>query len=299
MRTLVFIILALAGRQAPASPPEATPPAGEWRARTVLVTPVRYTPSTVTSDVLILVEGGDTVRARLRQPAGEAREPGRRHPLAILVVGLETGRDAVDLIDGHDDVVVFGMDYPFEGAFDPSGWGGIPAAFSLRGMAFATVRHLHIALDWLTRLPEVDTSDVTMVAVSFGVFTGVRAAAEDQRITRLAVVQGGGMIDLVIEENSERLGVPLPAWLSGKLGLGVLSPFEPTDHVGAIAPRPFILVSGESDRFFPKESVQSLWDAAGEPKEWVRHEGPHVMPDERALIRELTNVLARRLYGRE
>jgi hypothetical protein len=168
----------------------------------------------------------------------------------------------------------------------------------MRSMAERTVRNIHLALDWLTQLPEVDTSDVTLVAVSFGVFTGVPAAAADRRVKRLAVVQGGGGIDGVIAANSERLGIGLPSWLAGKLGQGLLSDFEPNDHVGGFAPRPFVMVSAGSDRFFPAESVRSLYEAAREPKEWIVHDSPHVMPDERELIRELTRIMAGKLYGR-
>ncbi|HLF14760.1 MAG TPA: hypothetical protein VI932_07720 [Bacteroidota bacterium] len=300
IHTALFAIFALAGALfSPAPPPGPPPPAGERGIDTAVVHLLRSTPTTRTYEVNLVVEPGDTIRSMVRRPRPSPGPSDNTHPLAFLVVGIETGKDVVELIEGHDGVVVFGMDYPFEGNFDLSGWGSFGTAFSLRQMAYRTVRNVHLALDWLTRLPEVDTSDVTMIAVSFGVFTGVPAAAADPRIKRLAVVQGGGQIDDVIETNSERLGIPLPAWLAGKIGRGILSPFEPNDHVGAFAPRPFILVSGESDRFFPKESVQSLYNAAGEPKEWIRHAHPHVMPDERGLIRELTKVLAEKLYGRK
>lgn len=303
MRTIPVILACLAVAAPPGSsagsPGTARPPtaAGDERIDTAIVRLARSTPSTRTYEVDLVVEPGDTIRSMVRRPVPPAGAPVPKHPLAFLIVGIETGRDVVDLVEGHDDVVVFGMDYPFEGEFELSGWGSFATAWSLREMAQRTVRNAHLALGWLRGLPEVDTSDVTMIAVSFGVFTGVAAAAADPRITRLAVVQGGGRIDEVIAANSERLGLPLPAWLAGKLGMGILSAFEPNDHVGRIAPRPFILVSGGSDRFFPQESVQSLWDAARDPKEWVRHEAPHVMPDERELIRELTKVLAEKLYG--
>ncbi len=266
---------------------------------TAIVRPVRSDSATSTFSADLVVGDGDTIRGMIRVPSARPYATTlRRHPLAFMLVGLETGREVVGLIEGHDDVVVFGMDYPFEGDFEVSGWGSLGAALSLRDMAHRTVRNVRLALDWLTRLPEVDTSDVTVIAVSFGVFTGVAAAAADDRVKRLAVVQGGGRIDAVIAANSERLGLPLPSWLAGKIGAGLLSPFEPNDHVASFAPRPFILVSGESDRFFPDESVRSLYDAAGEPKEWIRHDSPHVMPGERELIRELTKILTEKLYGR-
>jgi len=299
VHTALTVFLALSGfHPIPPPPPEPRAPAVEPGIDTAIVRLLRSTPATRTFAVDLVVGPGDTIRSMVRRPVPSPDSPRTKHPVAFLVVGIETGKDVVDLIDGHDGVVVYGMDYPFEGEFVLSGWESIGTALSLREMAFRTVRNAHLALGWLTALPEVDTSDVTMIAVSFGVFTGVPAAVADGRVKRLAVVQGGGMIDDVIEANADRLGIPLPAWLAGKLGRGILSPFEPNDHIGGFAPRPFILVSGESDRFFPAASVRSLYEAAGEPKEWVRHDSPHVMPDERELIRELTKVLAAKLYGR-
>jgi hypothetical protein len=243
----------------------------------------------------VLIAGEDTIRARIRRP-DPAFFPGK-YPVAIMVVGIETGKDVVDMIEGPESLVVFGMDYPYKGDFDFSGLGAFDNAFELRSMAFATVTGISRAVTWLLAQPWTDPGDITLIAVSFGVFTGVPAAVLDRRIGRLAVVQAGGGLGDVIELNAERLVSGMPPWLTRFAGATMFGWFEPNDHIAGLAPRPLVLITGESDRYFPESSFTSFYEAAGEPKEWIRHKGGHVMPGEKELILELTGILAEHLYG--
>jgi hypothetical protein len=249
--------------------------------------------STKIVDFTIMNDRDDTLHGRLRMPTAVDG----KFPVALLIVGIETGKEVVEMIRGHEDVIVVGLDYPFEGPYDFSGWSTIKAAFSLRETGFMMVPRILLCLDWLFGQSNVDTTDVTLVAVSFGVFTALPAAVIDRRIRRVAVVQAGGNLSEIIGANARRLDAPIPPWLAGWLGSWMLAPFEPNRYIGRISPRPVFLVSGESDEFFPHASVKSLFDHAGDPKEWIRHKRGHVMPGERELIVELTNILAERLYG--
>jgi len=250
--------------------------------------------TTITSDILLINDFFDTVRGRIRIPNVDHGE----YPVAVLVVGIETGRDVVGMIEGHDSVIVAGIDYPYKGPVDLSGWNSLNAAFALRETGFATVPQILLFLDWLFRHPRADTTDVTMIAVSFGVFTATPAAAIDRRVRRFVVVQAGGDLTDIIATQSKRLDVPMPSWLAGWFGSWILLPFEPNRYIGALSPRPVLIVSGESDEFFSHASVESLFDHANEPKEWIQHRHPHVVPGEEELILELTNLVAERLYGR-
>lgn len=261
--------------------------------------------TTVTQDFLLINDRADTVRGRMRMPRAAEFDSGElarqrqasRFPAAFLVVGVETGKEVVQMIEGHDSVIVVALDYPFVGPYDFSGWNAVRTVFELRETGFKTVPQILLCLDWLFQHPMVDTLDVALIAVSFGVFTAVPAAVIDTRVKRLAIVQAGGDLTEVVAASSERLGAPVPSWLAGWLGGWILTPFEPNRYIGDFAPRPVLIVSGESDLFFPHTSVQSLYDHANEPKEWIRHKSGHVMPGERELILELTKIVAARLYG--
>ncbi|MBI4548595.1 MAG: hypothetical protein HY707_11475 [Ignavibacteriae bacterium] len=258
-----------------------------------LIDSITVNDTTIVANVLLINDRNDTIHGRIRYP----NTTGKRFPLAILVVGIETGREVVEMIKGYNNVIVFGINYPFRGQFDFSDWKALPTTFALRKAAFKTVAHLLLSLDWLSSQPFVDTTDITMVAVSFGVFTAAPTAAIDSRIDRLVVVQAGGNIAEVIGANADRLGIFLPSWLAGWIAAHILHPFEPNDFIGDVAPRPLLLISGEADTFFPESSVKSFYEHARQPKEWVKHRSGHVYPGEVELVTELTNIVAERLYG--
>ncbi len=255
---------------------------------------VQVTSKTVTIDfTLISAHESDTVRGRIRMPKGGTRQS----PLAFLAVGLETGKNVVGMIEGHDSVIVASMDYPFEEELDFSGIKGFFKLFAVRDKAEETVRMMLMCVNWLLSKPLVKKDNVTMIAVSFGVFTAVPVAVIEQRISRLVVVQAGGDLSLILKTNAERVGTFLPIWLAGMIGSAVLGKFEPNDYIKFFSPRPVLVIGTETDKIFPKESIESLFQHAKEPKEIVWHKGEHVVPGQEDVIRELTNIVAKRLYG--
>lgn len=246
---------------------------------------------TTTYDFQLRSTSGDSLSGRLRLPKGKGP-----FPAALLCVGIETGKEVVKMIEGQDSVALVAVDYPLEGEFDFRGWKAVGTTLRLRSMAMRTVPLLLTCLDWIFQQPQIDPRDVTVVSVSFGIFTGLPVAVIDRRVKQAVVVQAGGDLSTVIASNAERLGVPIPSTLAGWLGGAILAPFEPNKYVPYLSPRKLLMVNGEGDTLFPKESALALYEEAREPKELVWHRSRHVMPGERELIRELTNVVVERLY---
>ncbi len=249
--------------------------------------------TTRTFDFLLHSTKEDSISGRIRIPKAQGS-----FPAALLCVGIETGKEVIAMIEGHDSVLLMAVDYPFEGEWDFRGWAAVGTTFRLRTMAFRAIPLLLNCLDWLLQQQEVDANDVTVVAVSFGVFTGVPAAVIDQRVKQLVVVQAGGNLSAVIASNAERLGAPVPSWLAGFLGSAILAPFEPNKYVPSLSPRFLFMINSEGDKLFPKESAESLYENARQPKELIWHRSKHVAPGEKELIRELTNIVVKRLYGK-
>ncbi len=247
---------------------------------------------TTTVDFTLYSTKNDSLKGRMRVPKGAGP-----FPAALLCVGIETGKDVVAMIEGQDSVILIAVDYPFEGEWNFKGWAAMETTFRLRAMAYRAVPLLLNCLDWVFRQRTVDRNNVTVVAVSFGVFTAVPAAVIDQRVKQLVVVQGGGDLEGVIKHNSERWGVAIPGWLAGWLGGAILQPFEPNKYVFYLFPRKLLMVNGKGDSFFPASSAESLFEHAREPKEGFWHESSHVAPGERELIKELTNIVAKKIYG--
>ena len=250
-------------------------------------------PLTQTFDFLLRSTTDDSLTGRMRIPRGKGP-----FPAALLCVGIETGKEVIEMIDGQDSVLLIAADYPFEGEWDFKGWNAVGTTFELRSTGFRTVPLLLNCLDWMFNQTNVKRRDVTIVAVSFGAFTGIPAAVIDGRVKQLVVVQAGADLSGVIAHNSEKWGVSVPAWLAGWLGEGILAAFEPNKYVPHLSPRPLLVVSGEGDSFFPPFSIESLLDHARDPKEHITHRSGHVAPGERELIRELTNIVVQRIYGK-
>lgn len=247
---------------------------------------------TKTYDFRLTASARPDMTGRIRVPAREGR-----YRTALLTVGIETGREAIGLIKGQEDVVFMAVDYPFEGSWDFSGLAAIRTLARLRSMAARTVPLLLNCLDWLFQQPFVDAAEVNVIAVSFGCFTGIPVAVIDGRVKQLVVVQGGGGLSTIIAHNAKRWGATGVGELAGWLGGVFLSPFEPTLYIQHLSPRRLVMINGEGDAFFPRSSAEALYSAAGEPKEIVWHRTAHVMPEEQQLVNELTREIAGRLYG--
>ncbi|MEX0602221.1 MAG: hypothetical protein WD295_02700 [Bacteroidota bacterium] len=253
--------------------------------------PVEESDLTRTFDFLI-TSTRDSMTGRIRYPKG----PGP-HPAAFLTVGIETGKEVIEMIEGRENVILMAVDYPFEGEWNFGGLAAVGTTMRLRSMGFRTVPLLLNCLDWLFEQEAVKRDDVTLVAVSFGAFTGIPAAVFETRVRRLVVIQAGGSLSTVIAHNAKRWGTTLPGWLAGWLGGALLAPFEPTKFIPHLAPRELLMVNGKGDSFFPRESALALLDAAQEPKEIIWHSSDHIMPGEKEMIKELTNLVAGRIYG--
>ncbi|MGH8103682.1 MAG: alpha/beta hydrolase family protein [bacterium] len=213
-------------------------------------------------------DAGLEVRGRLRAPKKEGA-----YPVAFVVAAYESGSQAIDIIEGCDDLAIVSIDYPIKDhSFSLTHL--ISDISDLRQEGIETVASILLTLDWLSMHPlSVDSSNITIVTVSFGTFTGIPAAALDPRASRLAVIQGGGDLSRVIAANSRRLGLPLPPRFMGWLSRRLLPEFEPNDYIGQVSPRPVVIFGAEDDAYFPEETTLSLYDHAGEPKEIVWRPG--------------------------
>jgi len=247
---------------------------------------------TKTYDFRLTASTHDHMTGRIRVPAADGR-----FRTALLTVGIETGREAIGLIQGQEDVVFMAVDYPFKGSWDFSGLAAIRTLGRLRSMATRTVPLLLHCLDWIFVQPFVDAEEVNVIAVSFGSFTGIPVAVIDERVKQLVVVQGGGGLSRVIAHNAKRWGATASGGLAGWLGGLFLAPFEPTRYIPHLSPRRLVMINGEGDAYFPRSSAEALYQAAGEPKEIVWHTTAHVMPEEQQLVNELVREVAVRLYG--
>ena len=69
----------------------------------------------------------------------------------------------------------------------------------------------------------------------------------------------------------------------------------PERFVGAIAPRPVLMVNGIDDPQIPAAAVRTLYDALRPPRELIWLRTGHLMPDDTLLVRALVDTALARL----
>jgi dienelactone hydrolase len=250
----------------------------------------------VSEAVHLTADTGLEVDLRVLRPPDS---PGQRRPLVVILGGHRTGRDAVDLVGDPGVVAVAALDYPYHGPDKPSGWWEslctIPAA--QRGL-LDTPPAVFLAMDWLLTQPWVDPARIELVGVSLGVLLAAVAGAGDPRFRRVWLIHGGAGIRGWIEHNlRDRIPTRRLRTAAADL-LYVLAygpTFEPRRWVGRISPRPVVIIGAASDEQLPRELVEQLFAAAGQPKELLWTQGTHVNPDRPEVIQQLLGMARERM----
>jgi len=224
-------------------------------------------------------------------------DSGQTLPLALILGGHHTGRDAARLLGDTHGVIVAALSYPFTGDPRPDALTFLRDIPKIRAAFLDTPPAVMLALDHLRRLPDVDTARVEMIGVSLGGPFASIAGALDPRISRVWVLHGSGGSFVPLEANMRRtIGVaPLRYAAAGLANVIIAGPrLDPTRWVGGIAPRPFVMVNAADDERMPQSAVDALFAAARAPKDQLWMSGGHVHAD-RATIQRLVDVVMGRV----
>jgi hypothetical protein len=233
---------------------------------------------------------GLEVTGRLLRPASSMRVPA-----ILLNDGRELNSRAIDYLPAEfGDVVVLSVDYPdavpltisvkqliVNGSRIRKATRLIPASFSLAG-------------EWLSLRDDVDATRVGLVATSFAVPFATIAAAMDARFRDVGLIYGAGEFATVMAANLDLR----PRWLRRPVAWLATRPFrefEPERHVALIAPRPLLMVNGIDDPQMPRSAVESLYNAARDPKTLIWLRTGHLLPTDSVLIRALVDTALARL----
>ncbi|MCB9850916.1 MAG: alpha/beta hydrolase [Phycisphaerales bacterium] len=132
------------------------------------------------------------------------------------------------------------------------------------------------AVDWLKQKHADESRHIVGVAWSMGAATMLLAAAEDTRIEALHIDAAyartrdiaaviAAPFPPVYQECGTAIGL-----LIGSLECGAnLYTLAPIDVIASIAPRPIMIVHGDVDPLIPLAQGKQLFEAAGEPKQFV------------------------------
>lgn len=226
-------------------------------------------------------------------------------PAFVVLGGLITGRDAIDMIISRPAIDKLGsfivLDYPWAGPDRFKGLQIIPWVPRIRQALFDGVEAIRLAVDYLEKQGNTDTSRIVLLGVSLGAFYAVDAGGVDPRPAAVLAFMGGGDLGPLISANMRRTK-SVPGILSGPMGrlsAQLLQPLEPVELVGRIAPRPYIQVSATNDEMVSTASSQALWDASKEPHSLVWISTPHVRPGLDYIVDQLITIAESELrnYG--
>lgn len=262
--------------------------------------------ASVTADSVTIEEGHVLEPLRITATSGLAvnilvrravADTGRRDlPLAIILGGHYTGRQAARLLGDTPGVVVAAMSYPYDGNPKPDALTFLKDIPRIRQAFLDTPPAIMIALDYLLQRPEVNKQQVEAIGVSLGAPFVTIAGALDQRITRVWALHGSGGSYAPLEVQMRR---EIP-WAIARIPAAALatliisgSRLDPVRWAPKISPRPFMMVNASDDERLPRASIESLYASAGQPKELIWMDGVHIHADKETIQRLLGIVMSR------
>jgi hypothetical protein len=261
--------------------------------------------ATVQERAPTIVDGSELQRVRLTAKSGLAvdlsvrrhlGDAGLRLPLVLILGGHLTGAEAARIVGETPGVIVAAVSYPFTGDPRPSARTFLFEIPKIRAAFLDTPPALMLALDYLLRRPDVDTTRVEGLGVSLGAPFVTIAGALDPRIHRVWSIHGSGGSYAPLEASMRAtIGfAPLRAISAAIANVIIAGPrLAPERWVSRIAPRTFIMVNATDDERFSRSSVEVLYRGAAEPKEMIWMPGGHIHGDALTIQRLVAIVLAR------
>lgn len=238
-------------------------------------------------DVELATTSGLHVLARVRVPLGT--RPGDARAAVVLVGGRDTGRDAVRHVGDTTRALAIAPEYPATLKLR-DGAELIERIHDFRGAGIEMAASLQLLADYITRRPEVDSTRLALVGVSFGGFFAPLAAAGDTRFRNVALLYAAGDLRTLVAANITEDLPSAARELGAELAVLPVQALEPLRHVGRIAPRPVLLVNGRFDDRIPLRSARKLIDAVRAPKDVVWLPTGHLETTDTLLIRELVDT---------
>ena len=251
--------------------------------RGYILTPVRVTATS-----------GLAVELAVRRAIADSAQ---RLPLAVVLGGHYTGRKAAERLGDTPGVLVATLSYPYTGDPRPDALTFLSDIPKIRGAFLDTPPAIQLALDYLMKRPDVDTTRIEAIGVSLGAPFITIAGALDRRFGRVWVLHGSGGSYTPLEANMKRTS---PFGPVRKVAAGIATTIingpnlDPVRWAPRIAPRPFVMVAATDDERLPKSAVDALYRSAREPKELVWMSGGHVHSD-RETIKRLVAIVMERL----
>jgi len=148
--------------------------------------------------------------------------------------------------------------------FDYRGYGKSEGRVTRAG----TIRDGHAALDYVLSRDDVDPGRIFAFGQSLGGAVATVVAAERQEFRAVVLDSTFSGYRRIGSRHLQKL--LFFKWPADLLAAALLSDdYDPIDYVARIAPRPLLVIASTEDKICFAELGRELFDAAGEPKEFV------------------------------
>jgi dienelactone hydrolase len=132
-----------------------------------------------------------------------------------------------------------------------------------------TVLDLRRATAWMASRPEIDGRNLGILGTSLGSFIGSVTAEMEPRLSRVAILLGGGgLVDAYYDD--PRAAVARGVWeaLGGskKKLAELLAPVDPLTCAANLKDRKVLLIAAKRDEIVPPKMAEALWKASGQQK---------------------------------
>jgi hypothetical protein len=222
---------------------------------------------------------GKTFAAYLRMPKNQSKKV----PMILAISGLDSRKETV--ADSYAEILNHGVGFL---AVDSPGTGQAPVKVNL-----TAERMFSAALDYLARLPEVDTSRIIVSGVSFGGYWASKLAIVERSRLLGSVAQSPPIDQFFTEKflredtmgNKEYLFDLAPAFINVFEGaqsiddLARLLPPMSLKTMGLMGKptAPMLVVGGVKDTQVPIVDLELLMRSGDVPKEsWINPQGGHL-----------------------
>jgi dienelactone hydrolase len=132
-----------------------------------------------------------------------------------------------------------------------------------------TVLDIRQATAWLEARPEIDRRRLGVLGTSLGSFMGSLAAEMEPKLSRVAVLLGGGgLVNAYYDDPRATAFRQLWEALGGtkeKLA-ELIAPADPLTYAANLKERQVLIIAGKRDDIVPPKAAEALWAASGKQK---------------------------------
>jgi hypothetical protein len=129
------------------------------------------------------------------------------------------------------------------------------------------VLNYRLALDYLSKRPDVDPNRIHVLGASMGAMMGAVLASVDNRVRSLCLLVGGDPLVFRLQnsDSDERL---------------LILPASPSLYIPHLSGRPLLMLNGLHDATMPTSAATVLFQCAAQPKEIRWYRAGHELNDE-------------------